>query len=294
MNFQIPTDQHQLTWLTDITISSHCDIASNGSFTRGFGVWYKSTVSHLLAETRHSRGYEYGGKILPLLGALSAMDQFGECYKPALSTFPKGYASKSGIIKSAHNFLGIPVDTLHSDALYAIRNSLMHQSSLISVGNKVKPKHFWFEIDNTIDDIFVHASTAWDGLYNTRTDSNRTIVNTSKILDLAFKLNSELLELHKCGSLRLVLPGGLKELLTTSVNLKFDNSFIESYLFYLGVNIIDSFDGQSERALKAQGALSGVTDKVLNEAAIYIAPDLGEAHLAQLILAYPAAAAAIN
>ena len=85
-----------------------------------------------------------------MLGALSTLDQYGQCYKPDPPVLPAFPTNKSGVIKAAHNYLGIPCGSKDSDALYALRNGLMHQSSLISVGQGNKPKHYWFTIDKSI------------------------------------------------------------------------------------------------------------------------------------------------
>lgn len=289
MTFTIPTDPHELEWLTKVAIYAHCDISSSGAFTQGFGIRHKSTVSLLLAETKHSSLSEYGGKLLPLLGALSAMDQYGTCYDTIPPAFPPGLANKSSIIKSAHNFLNILVNTSDSDALYALRNSLMHQSSLISVGTQKTPKHYWFEIDNTIKALFNHAEIAWDGQFNTRNSKNRTKVNASKVLDLALSLTTILKEKHENKELELALTGGLQELLTTYVELKFDSSFRESYLNYLGEHISRVLNAPPAVSDPAKIILANAPPKVVDEAAILLAKQLSGANLAKLVQAYPAA-----
>ena len=289
MNFSLPTDPHELEWLTQITINSHCSISTFGRSTQGFGVWYEATVSHLLAETRHAKGYVYGGTLLPLLGALSAIDQYGECYAPIVSTFPSGEANKSGIIKAAHNFLGIPLNSPDSDALYALRNSLMHQSSLISVNQRGKAKHYWFEIDNSSNGLFVHAQSQWDGKYNTRNNSNKTLVNASRVLELAVVLIDKLKSDHAQGQLKLELTNGLEELLTAYVQLDFETSFQESYMKYL-CNIIDrSLNSPPIGAEEAQKVLAKVSPMIVEQAALKLStmPGLGEEALAKLVKAFP-------
>ncbi|MND64295.1 hypothetical protein D3C81_365640 [compost metagenome] len=289
MKFQIPSDQHELAWLTKISISAHCSISSHGRFTEGFGVWYRSAVSHLLSEANHAKGYVYSGKILPLLGGLSALDQFGLCYEPKPSTFPKALASKSGIIKAAHNFLGIIVDTPDSNALYALRNALMHQASLISVGQQAKSKHYWFEIDNSITGLFTHATTAWDGQFNNRNDSNKTIVNASTLLKLALSAPQKIKDLHEKGALSLKLTGGLEELLTNYVQLDFEKSFQDSYIFYLMIQIDRSLGLPKEEINIAKQNLKGASGKSLKAAVKALSQELKGARLESLIEAFPIA-----
>lgn len=290
MKFQIPTDPHELAWLTEIAISAHCSISSNGRFTEGFGVWYRSAVSHLLSEANHAKGYAYSGKVLPLLGGLSALDQFGLCYEPNPSTFPVALSSKSGIIKAAHNFLGILVDTPDSDALYALRNALMHQASLISVGKQAKPKHYWFEIDNSIPDLFIHATTAWDGQFNTRNDSNKTVVNASGLLKRALSVPGHIKELHQKGQMSLNLAGGLEELLTNYVQLDFETSFRDSYLFYLQTLIHRTLHLPEEGAAIARLKLKDIPMNAVEESAKTIARGLQGPTLERLVQAFPGAA----
>lgn len=287
MNYSIPTDPHELSWLTDNAISAHCDFSHDGRFTLGFGVWYRSTVSLLLAETNHAKFYSNSGKLLPLLGALSALDQYGTCYSPDPSTFPAAFSNKSGIIKSAHNFLKILVNTPDSDALYALRNALMHQSSLISVGTQKIPKHYWFEIDNSISEIFSHATTAWDGKYNTRNSSNKTLVNSSRVLELTFTLIDILKSMHEQRKLQLVLPGGLEELLTTYVNLDFDHSLRNSYIRFVGTKIHDTLFSQPAGAASAKKVLASTPQKDIEEAAKWLVTQPGGPSLETLAQAYP-------
>lgn len=287
MKFQIPTDPHELAWLTEIAISAHCSISSHGRFTEGFGVWYRSAVSHLLAEANHAKGYVYSGEILPLLGGLSALDQFGLCYEPLPSTFPKGLASKSGIIKAAHNFLQILVDTPDSDALYALRNALMHQASLISVGQQAKPKHYWFEIDNSIPSLFTHAATAWDGQFNSRNDANKTIVNASILLNRALSVPQKIKDLHEVGALSLKLTGGLEELLTNYVQLDFERSFKDSYLYYLMIQIDRSLALPREGADKAEQKFKGASSESVQAAVDALSRELKGAKLESLTEAFP-------
>lgn len=278
MNFSLPTDAHELKWLTNIAIAAHCSTSANGRFTLGFGIWYHSTLSHLLAEANHAKFYAYSGRLLPLLAALSAMDQLGTCYDSVPITFPSGYADKSGIIKSAHNFLGIEVDTPDSDALYALRNSLMHQSSLISVGKQKKnPKHFWFEVDNNIPGLFTHPHTAWNGLYNTRTASNKTIVNSGKVLDLAFALVEKTKVEHQKGKVQIALKNGLQELLTTYVELEFSDSFRHSYIKYLAEMIHRSHNSPLQGAGEACKALADAAPAAIAEATTWLTSNGGSA-----------------
>jgi len=290
MNFQIPTDPHELTWLTGVAVSAHCSISSGGRFTEGFGVWYRSAVSHLLSEANHAKGYVYSGKLLPLLGGLSALDQFGLCYEPIPCTFPSALSTKSGIIKAAHNFLGILVDTPDSDALYALRNALMHQASLISVGKQAKPKHYWFEIDNSIPDLFAQATRAWDGQYNTRNDTNKTVVNASILLKRVLDVPGRIKDFHQNGEMSLILSGGLEELLTNYVQLDFEASFRDSYLFYLKTLVHRTLESPEDGAKIARLKLKDVPIEVVEEVAKALAQDLRGPSLERLIQAFPTAA----
>ena len=291
MKFTIPNDPHEFAWLTKTAVDAHCSIEAHGRSTFGFGVWYQCTVSHLLAEMKHARNYEYGGKLLPLLGALSAIDQFGDCYNLANSTLPPDYQSKSGIVKASHDFLNILINTQDSDALYALRNGLMHQSSLISKGKNGSQKNYWFEIDNTIKNLFIHARSAWDGKFDTRSETNKTIVNPSKVLELAINLTSILKELLEQGKLQLRLAKGLEELLTTYVTLEFEDSFRDSYIKYLSFAIHSSVDGHADAITSAKKKIAGVKLNVLNEAAVALTrmPGVTVEKIAKVKEAYPSA-----
>ncbi|WP_147465481.1 hypothetical protein [Pseudomonas syringae group genomosp. 3] len=287
MNYAMPTDCNELEWLTDNAIDAHCSASSGGKFSLGFGVWYTVTVSHLLSETNHVKGSTYSGKILPLLGALSALDQYGYCYELDPPIFPAAFASKSSIIKVVHNFLNIPVNSPDSDALYALRNSLVHQSSLISVSTLTIPKHHWFEIDNSIENIFLHPANAWDGIYNTRTDSNKTIVNASKVVELVFSLIDILKKTHQKKKLRIALKGGLAELLTSYVSFEFQTSLHDSYISYLGGQLYTACGSSVATANDAKKVLSSKPRAHLQEAARWLVLQPGGLSLRQINSIYP-------
>ncbi len=287
MNFSLPTDPHELEWLTQVAIDAHCQVNSSARFSLGHGVWCNSAVSLLLGETKSASLKKYSGTLLPLLGALSALDQYGACYSPETVIFPTEYSKKSGIIKSAHNFLNIPVNSRDSDALYAIRNSLMHQSSLISVDIVKNVKNFWFEINNKIGGIFSHATIPWDGVYSSRCEENRTLVNSEKILGLAYKLVKTLIKDHQEGKLRLALGGGLEELLSNYVHLEFSVSRRDSYIKYIATKIYEEISCQPAGAKLAKEALSSVPQSVRDEAALWLISEEGGLDLERVARFYP-------
>lgn len=229
MNFSIPTDAAKLSWLEKVAIRGHLDISTDGRSTQGFGIWHTGTASLLLSEAKSAANRRYSGQLLPLLAALSAMDQFGNCYEPIAPSIPPGMENKSGIIKALHNFLGIPIGSPDSDAIYALRNSLLHQSGLISAGKGRVPKHYWFAIDTESQGLFTHATVPWDGLYNSRSATNKTVANTRAIFNLAYKLNTKLQAAFDAGNLKLSLDGGLEELLRSYVSIEFNESLDASY-----------------------------------------------------------------
>lgn len=93
-----------------------------------------STLAHALKEANHSRSYEKSTPFNPVMGYMSVLDQLGNCY-----SLKSKSTSVTGGIKRALELFGPALSSDEIKALYAIRNAIMHNSSLINLGENTTP-----------------------------------------------------------------------------------------------------------------------------------------------------------
>jgi hypothetical protein len=107
--------------------------------------------------------------------AFSILDQIGGAYYIIdNNTIQQG----SSIEQALHNFCDIPWQSDDSYALYALRNSLLHDACLTSnlkKGNSVKHYYFWYSED--FDGVVRPAKVAWSGDPDKISDENVTYIN---------------------------------------------------------------------------------------------------------------------
>ena len=135
---------------------------------------------------------EYGMKdkntkdVLPIMGIFSVFDILGSAFKLVGVSLPDSNNFKKCIkYFSPENIADIDID-----ALYALRNSLVHNSSLISIPKYNNQKHYYFRYDNNNNNKIVnHPTLEWDGnftLLDSDSDKYITKVNTKKLLQLMY------------------------------------------------------------------------------------------------------------
>ena len=91
-----------------------------------------SSLTEIVAESTNAAAKKYSSPLLPLMGYLSALDQIGNCY----GVTEKNTTFKNGIKRALTLFAGLSRPEI--DVLYALRNGVVHNCSLISIGDKSK------------------------------------------------------------------------------------------------------------------------------------------------------------
>ncbi len=128
---------------------------------------------------RQSRGTLLTRNYAPLLCGFAILDQLGGCYsdkqKPALP------ASKSGIIKALDHFCLYPSGSPESDAIYLLRNCLVHDSALSGKSHR----GVWaiFRYDWEQPQAIRLAAIPWDGTAQNLKKDHVTWVNPRKLTD---------------------------------------------------------------------------------------------------------------
>jgi hypothetical protein len=177
--------------------------------------YVKSCIGGLIAEIQQSRGREYTRIFSPLYGSFALLDQIGSCYTNK-SIQPCPNANASGIKKALYYFCNMPYDSDEMKALYGLRNSLMHDGSILYRGRyesgKWKGPFHHFILGSESQSVVELPATPWDGNLQTLTSAHRTRINQRALTDLAINAVSVARDLLNSGNLGFSLKEGEIEL----------------------------------------------------------------------------------
>lgn len=201
--------QLTLTELASIHLSTHTD-----SVCLADG-YIHSGLSSLITEIRQTRAVNNTRIFSPLYGSFALLDQIGSCYRnKQIPPCPNPMAS--GIKKALYYFCGMTYDSDEMKALYGLRNSLMHDGSLLDRGRFKNGgwegpfHHFILGLDS--QNIVELPSVPWDGNLQNLNSAKRTKINQAKFTKLAIDAVSNAQELLRNGNLEFSLTEGEIEL----------------------------------------------------------------------------------
>jgi hypothetical protein len=179
--------------------------------------YIESGMGHLVSEIQQSLPRTYTGFFSPLYGAFALLDQIGEIYvNKALPNY--GNNAASGIKKALYYFGGMQINSAEVQAIYGLRNALMHNGSLLYRGRLDVASGQWegpfhhFRWNKTLTSAIQLPSTPWNGDLNSFHNSIRTEINVAKICELAISSVERAKSAHKAGNLEINIVGGCQEL----------------------------------------------------------------------------------
>jgi len=172
-------------------------------------------------ETGYYTGNEpKSGSWLGTIGYMALLDQIGKCFKPKDADNVAGNSYKKAL-KYFEKMNGMNDDDIN--ALYALRNALMHDFSLSNVeprdpykddfSPKKNGKHYIFSGTTDSDKIVEHAKEPWNGKYKDMKPENETQINLKRFGDMVEEIYEELIELYDEDNLEIALAGGADELI---------------------------------------------------------------------------------
>ena len=171
----------------------------------------KSILPVTLQEINHARHKEYSKNFVPVVGAFAVIEQIGFCYsRTDITTFSNSAASP--ILKALYYFTDYPEGHLDTKALYALRNSFLHNASLMAIAQHKNKPSFYFQFDRKIENLAKYSTVAWDGKVETFRPEMTTLINPDKIINLASSIVDKALACLEAGTLSVDLEGGEKEL----------------------------------------------------------------------------------
>jgi|GEM_PF-2723628 len=122
--------------------------------------------------------------ILPIMGIFSVFDILGSAFHIIGNKSTENVPLKKCLKLFSDNKKITGNDI---DALYALRNALIHNSSLVSTPIKNSQSHYYFRYDNNLNKIVSHAEQEWNGNFEILDNGSHkftTYINTKKLFQL--------------------------------------------------------------------------------------------------------------
>ena len=151
---------------------------------------------------------------------MTILDQIGSCYRPKQTPVitdsccpnQNGRFKASAIEKALRYFSNLSDG--HICALYALRNSFVHDFALMNKNSNRPTLQHHFLVDASATEPLVKLpQNIWDGNIQNLNMANATYVNLQALGDLVEEIYKILTDLHSKKELVLVLDGGEAELL---------------------------------------------------------------------------------
>lgn len=164
------------------------EIGGDGTIAQGEPPFlYISTLVRAQGEMNSARGNHNSQMIVPLLAAFAILDQIGECYG-FHSTVASEPAPKPSIKRALHHFplpWGSPLSTEEVQALYVMRNGLMHDAGFSSKEDRGAKRNMIFRHDIELENVVTLPARVWNGAPDDVCRETITWVNPDLIIWIA-------------------------------------------------------------------------------------------------------------
>jgi len=171
----------------------------------------RSTLSFTYQNIQHALHNENSKHLMPYIALCSILDQLGICYNRKDKSQP---SFQNGLKRCLVNFGELNEKDEMINVLYALRNGLLHNISLVSY-DYTKKKYYRFRYSKDINSVYQNPQVDWDGNYTTLDnggDNYTTLINVEKFKDLVYSCRDKAEELNQQSLLELRLPGGARQL----------------------------------------------------------------------------------
>lgn len=156
----------------------YCHLSTRSpELTKDYKVY--TTLELVELEMRQSRARQNTANYAPLLTGFALLDQIGGCYEDnAKPLHPSG---GSAIERALYYFMGYSPRGPEVQAIYALRNGMVHEGSLTC---KTKSQaHYIFRYDSSLTSAIKLAPTPWNGQAATLGTRTTTLVNPRVLTD---------------------------------------------------------------------------------------------------------------
>ena len=170
--------------LNELSLKELAFVHLNGNdWSKIKGGLLHSVLPIVIREIRHAKFQRYSQNFLPLAAAFTVLDQLGFCYsRNDMSAYSSQNASS--IKKALYYFCGFGDNDENTKALYALRNSFLHTSSLLSKGERDNQPNYNFIFNRKSEVMIKRADVVWDGDFDNLNPNMSTIVNPNLIIDM--------------------------------------------------------------------------------------------------------------
>jgi hypothetical protein len=150
---------------------------------------------------------------------LIILDQLGKCYKP--KGFPD-YTEKNSIQRCLKYYTHLSDEEI--DAIYALRNALLHDYSISNCNSK-RPslQHHFTLLGFRLPNLMGLPTKIWDGNIETKSKENVTYISLPTFGDMVESIWNSTLNLHRHNDLVVILKGGVSEIRTRYLQYIFND-----------------------------------------------------------------------
>lgn len=179
--------------------------------------WIQSSMGILATDLTQSKGRIHTAFYSPLYGSFALLDQIGEIYANT-SIAPCPNPAASGIKKALYYFGGMQFDCDEMKALYALRNALVHNGSILTRGLFDNKKNTWkgpfyrFRWNKRLEKPISLPKELWNGDFQNLDSDCDTEINVDLICKLALNCVTHAKELLTANRLEISVKDGEIEL----------------------------------------------------------------------------------
>lgn len=149
--------------------------------------------------------------ILPIMGMFAVLDILGSAFSIKGNNLEEKVPIKRCLIYFTDRE-SISLEDI--EALYALRNSLVHNASLISIPIYNSQKHYYFRFDSNSEKLITHPENDWDGKYeslDTGSEKYTTKINTKLFLTIINSCIERIKNLSEADEIKMNYDKGKRE-----------------------------------------------------------------------------------
>ena len=140
--------------------------------------------------------------LLPIMGIFSVFDMLGSTFNHK----EKSTTANSSIKRCLSFFAKNELPRNDVDALYALRNSIVHNSSLVSIAKYSSSKNYYFRYNSNLNRLIKHSTSDWNGNFD-ELDGNQgkysTEINIFELNNLMKECLNNIRELNLANKIEL-------------------------------------------------------------------------------------------
>lgn len=143
-----------------------------------------STLGATLDELRATAHNQRSNVIVPTLATFAVLDQIGSTYERKRRPEIRD-PNVNSIKRCLHFFTSRAYNDDEVKALYAFRNAMMHDASMVNTGREGNGPYYRFAFDKDQPTLIQLPATPWDGKWGS---APQTTINREKLHELAFEV----------------------------------------------------------------------------------------------------------